>query len=495
MKTIFLINFNGFSSRYLLYTDILKVFKKAGVRVVVLTPNADEPYFREEFEDDQVIIEQLEVDKCTAYRDGSALQRLFDRFRAYTTGGTDENISIRLEHQVYQKSVKKTNPKQMAIRLLVDVAVWFLSRSRLLRRLLVAFESRFFVGNFHRHLFEKYQPDLVVTTSLGYWHPDVYLMREAKANGALMVPIILSWDNTSTKGMAGANFDFVISWTEVMAKELIAFHDVDPQSIFVGGIAHFDLYYRPDSLMGRDKIFERMGLDPNRKLLILATKTPSNYPWNPDLVRLLAKATKDDSFASPCQVLVRLHPNHFRTEETGEFRHNALLEEYKTIEKENEFVHFNIPQIRSKLLSADMPYSEMVDVGSMLKHADVLVNIFSTMSLEACIFDLPVVNVGFEGDPGRVTRARHAIKFDETQFHNQRVIQTGGVPIAYDPEELTEKINHYLEDRSLYAAERTTIVKQECGPYPGEAGSQIANYLLHLIDSNKSPDLAESRSA
>ena len=50
---------------------------------------------------------------------------------------------------------------------------------------------------------------------------DQYLMREARNWGIKVLSIILSWDNTTTHGMAAAVSDMVIAWTENMKKEFV----------------------------------------------------------------------------------------------------------------------------------------------------------------------------------------------------------------------------------------------------------------------------------
>ena len=483
-KTIFLVVNLGFGARYLLRTDILKTLKASGARIVILSPNADEMYFRQEFEDKNVFVEKLEAEKCAAYRNRSRAQLFLRTVRLHTLSGAHEISTIRDHRRLFRQPFPVKGWKGKLYLAGASLLMEVLSRSRWLRQLLIRVESRLYCGRIHRHLFEKYRPDLLVITSLGYWHPDEYLMREAKAHGALVVPVILSWDNTSGKGMAGAQADYVVAWTHAMKDELVVYHDFAPQRVFVGGVAHFDLYYHPDQLMSREELLARMGLMPDRKLILFATKSPNNYPWNPDIVELLAKAMEAGRFVKPCQLVVRLHPIHFRYKD-GQLIFQQVLDEYERLRTRYPFVHFDTPQVLSKRLSLDTPWSDMVRLGSLLQHADVLVNIFSTMALEASIFDLPTIHVAFEGDPRRKTKPRHSIKIDEVQVHNQRVVQTGGVRVAHTPEELIEHINSYLTDGSHDASGRLQIKEQECGPFPGSVGRTVAEYLLSLLPAEE----------
>ena len=47
-KCIFLVVHQGFEARYLLRTDIFKEIKKCVEKIVIVTPNADEDYFKQD---------------------------------------------------------------------------------------------------------------------------------------------------------------------------------------------------------------------------------------------------------------------------------------------------------------------------------------------------------------------------------------------------------------------------------------------------------------
>ena len=134
-------------------------------------------------------------------------------------------------------------------------------------------------------------------------------------------------------------------------------------------------------------------------------------------------------------------------------------------------------------MNFSMPKEEIDLLASILKHCAVIVNMFSTLNLEASIFDKPIVNVAFEGtNCNGQKKARYNIAMDEAQTHNQRVVQSGAVQIVRSPEELIEGINQALENPKMNQEARRSIVEQECGPFPGTAGKNIANHILHMMD-------------
>jgi hypothetical protein len=286
-------------------------------------------------------------------------------------------------------------------------------------------------------------------------------------------------------GMAGAPVDHIVAWTEVMARELETLHDVPEERISVGGVAHWDPYYEEDGHLDRESLFDRLGLDPDKKTLFFATKSPTRFPWAPEVTEEIARGIEAGRFDQPAQILVRLHPIYFRRID-GKLRHERLIEAFDALEARYPFVVVNKPDLRSDILNCDLPRDEARLVASILKHCDVMVNMFSTMVIEAAIFDLPSVNLAVAAgfDPAKKGRSRQDIDIDYVQTHNQRVIRTGGVRNAFSMDEFFDAVNAYLRDPSLDAEGRAEIRRVETGPFKGSAGRKIGAHLLALARMN-----------
>ena len=56
---ILLVAHHGMAARYLLRTEVFSTLRAAGARIVIVTPNFDEPYMDEEFGGEQVTLEPL----------------------------------------------------------------------------------------------------------------------------------------------------------------------------------------------------------------------------------------------------------------------------------------------------------------------------------------------------------------------------------------------------------------------------------------------------
>ena len=224
---------------------------------------------------------------------------------------------------------------------------------------------------------------------------------------------------------------------------------------------------------------EKLGLSEDRKLIFLATKSPNSFPWNKNIIEIIASAIRENRLALPCQLLVRLHPIHFKRK-NGNVIYGDILNGYSLIEGRNDIVFFDTPTILSQYMHFDMPGEEMIKVASLLMHSDILVNMFSTMMLEASILDVPIVNVAFYSHDTRLGERNLSAT---TYSHIKRIIETGGVRVAESEDQLIQIINRYLLNPELDCTERAHIRTEECGPFPGSAGKRIGNHVLDLLAS------------
>jgi len=492
-KCIFLVVQQGFGARYLLRTDILNELKKNVEKIVIVTPNANEDYFKQEFQKDNVYIERFKNEKCEEFLRTSKGQRFFKLIRSFVLNGKYDLKTVDGHYKIFIKESPAKDFVTNSKHLIIHIIVKLLRASKILRKLFLWFECRLFSPDIHKELFEKYKPDLVITTSLGNVGNgfDFFIMREAKKYGAKIATPILSWDNTSGKGMGGAVPDHTITWTKVMKKELIEYHDFPREKVSVGGIAHFDIYYGQEKFLPKEDIFKKFDLDIDKKLIFFATKSPTSYPWNADIAYIIAEAIAKEKISFPAQLLIRIHPLHFVVKRNKRV-HIHLVEEYYKIAEKYSFVKIDKPDILSDKLTMDMPEFEQIKLASILRYTDVLVNIFSTLNIEASIMDVPTVNIVFEGKTERKKRVRQSIDIDLNQVHNQRIIVTGALKMCYNPEELITSINDYLNNPSLNKKQREVLVEQEAGPFKGTAGKKIAEIMMNLLqDSDQSIDKAK----
>lgn len=473
----------GFSARILLQTELLGTLLSAGARVVVLT--SDAPAVRGYLEKrglGQIPVEPMRLE---GYAGSSAgrVSFLFRQFRSFAAA--DRTVDGILGMQ-WKDALGRRRPSEIAYLILITIVSRVMRVSAVAMKGMVWLENLLDAPDVHGEFFKKYRPDAVVLTSIGVFDDDRYVMREAKAHGARVVSYVLSWDNTTVRGLGTNLSDRVIVWSDVMKEELVRLHRIPPEKIFVDGVPHYDSYGGNGSgLMGKNELGNLFGLDPSKRILFVATKSPNTFLYNADVAGFLCDAIEDGRLPGDCHVVARLHPIYMRRK-GGQKMFQKELEEWDELMARHggERLSVDFPEIIPGDLNYFMPDSEIEKLASLLRHSAVVVNMFSTLNLEASIFDVPSVNVSFEyghkRPPGKKI-ARFNIAYDEIQTHNSRVVLSGGTSVAHSSEELLAQVKAYLDEPSLHAAGRKKIVENECGRNLGSAGRAVGRRILETI--------------
>ena len=465
-RTVFLVVHQGFIARLLLHTDILPTLRAAGCRVVVLAPAAAAATLEAEHADEQVLVEPLRTPAKRAGR-RSQLWWWTLHLRNYAIANGHRTHALREKAERFPQRFMAGQPVEQRIFTLLIHLLW---RSRPLRRALLALELRRYVEEAHRDLFERHRPDLVVTTSPGYFKPDARVLREAALHGVPSASVILSWDNPTSKGYRGANPDVVIAWSERMREQMIEFQDFEPEQVVVGGVPHFDPYYRDDALPARGALFAGLGLDPARRLILFATSAPGYYGRDHEVAAQLARAVSGDALGSPAQLVIRVHPN-FPSQ-------GVSTAAFEAIARAHPHVVLDVPEIVPSGLACHMPGADTERLMALVRHCDVLVNLLSTTTLEAFAVDRPVILIESKGT---------------VYEHLAPLLKSGAAPVAGSERELVEHVRRYLAHPEHQRAERAAIAAQELGPPDGRSGERIACLLLELAGapaSERAPAVA-----
>jgi hypothetical protein len=481
---------HGFSVRYLLQTDILPTLLARGARVVIVAEESG-AYLRPYEGRPGVTVEVVPRAECERYFRSSRLQAVLRQLRHFLYGRPISTGEILWGIAVRESLAATRGWRRLArrVRLLgYRAAVRVLERSRALRRALLRAECRMFTPSLYDAVLDRHRPDVVVVSSLGTFDYDQYLMRAARRRGIPVASVVLSWDNTTTRGYPGAIPDEVVTWTDIMRREVAELHDLPAERAAPAGVAHFDPYWRADTEYDRDAFLRELGADPRKRIVFVATRSPNSYPYNPNIAELLAEAVRRGDLPDT-QLVVRVHPLHYRRQGSGRFAYQDVLDAFARIAAAypREMV-LNVPVFDPEGLDFAMPESEMRLLARLLRAADVIVTVFSTINIEGAIFDKPLVNVCFEDLPAHYDvawRARFDVIADSQVVHNRRVVETGGVALVRSPEEMVRKVAEYLADPARDAEGRRRIVADEAGPNHGRSGVAVAERLLALAAARR----------
>jgi hypothetical protein len=428
------------------------------VEVVLVSPLVDDPAFVEEFKHPRVRFEAL-----PPHRPVGLEARLMSLIQAsYLDTCPTEAVQIRRQEAVSKKTIRFIRAKRLLASALAPSIVRSETRYDL--------SDRFVSHPRAEDLFERYAPVLLVTSNPGLILAEVPLLRTARRRGVRSMAIDASWDNFTNKIIPVRRVDRLVVWNELMKQQAVEFHGYRPEAIRVTGTPHWDVYFRGDRGSTRDLFLRRIGADSSRKLVTLTTTPLELYPHYDHVLRVMIDAMTHGRWPHPSQILVRVHPRDD-------------IERYKAfVGTPNVIVEKPFPAtVRAgDGLSVDITAQTQQHLADTLCHSNVVVQVASTIAIEASIFDTPVVNVSFDGDrPAEWTRsARRYLRF--THFTN--VARHPSMNMAGTPEQLVDGIGQYLADPSVHAEGRRRVVQEQCQFLDGRSSERVARYVLETLD-------------
>jgi ubiquinone/menaquinone biosynthesis C-methylase UbiE len=322
----------------------------------------------------------------------------------------------------------------------------------------------------YRRLFEETRPDVLFCTHhrpLGVLPP----VLAARALGIPTATFIFSWDNLSSKGRIAAPFDHYLVWSEHMRQELLRFYpDVSAERVHIVGSPQFDPYAEPALLWTRDEFAARVGADPSRPLICYSGCDASIYAEEPLQIKVLLDHVRAGRIHGRPQVLLRPTP-------TGDpSRYAALRRAYPELLVAEPAWR----RIDPRHWDAAFPLAADVQfLVNLTRHADLNVNLGSTMTLDFAMHDKPVVNVAFDvSDPPPLGRSLWDYYY--CFEHYQPVLELGAARVARTAAQLAEHVNAYLDNPSLDRDNRRRLVDLQVGCRPGASTAAIVSILQTL---------------
>jgi hypothetical protein len=440
--------------------------------VVIISPLVADAAFVREFEHARVRFEAL-----PPHRPAGLEGRLFALVQAaYIDSAVTESVKIRRAEAAAKKTIRWIGLKRFLASTLAPSIVRKESRYELVDRLTA--------HPWADELFDRYRPALLVASNPGLILSEVPLLRTAARRNIRSMAVDPSWDNFTNKLIPVRRVNRLIVWNELMKRQAIDLHGYAPDEVRVAGTPQWDLYFREGTILPREAFFRQIGADPSRKLVTLTTTPRELYPHHDHVLRVLIRAMAANAWRERAQVLVRLHPRD-ELSAYAEFEgvpHVIIEKPFRATVKAGDG------------LAIDITSENQRHLANTMRHSDVVVNVASTLAIEAAIFDTPVVNVSFDGETPSdwVRSARRYYRFD----HYVNITRHGAVQVAEEPAELVEQVGRYLDDPALDRDGRRRVVLEQCQFLDGRAAERVAalvvSELANITGDQSSLPCAES---
>jgi hypothetical protein len=318
------------------------------------------------------------------------------------------------------------------------------------------------------------------TGSYGFWNEGLFA-REARRLGLPVFAAITNYDNIVNMGFRGFMPDCLAVWSRQMADEAIRFQRIPAHRIEITGPVQYDRYFSPLPI-SRDEFLRSKGLDPDRKTILYAGGV--NITRYFEIYRLFVAGSRWNT-ETHFNLVIRPYP------------HVKLLSSpgWKVLEPlfsqaEGVYISNALDTSSDRLVTAELQRDltlgteEVDELYCLLKYSDVMINLFSTISLEAAICDLPVIHIGYD----EYTFGHHystSTAFQQRQTHNRRKLRLAAARIAKSEEDLVKYLDLYLADRTIDAGARHEYALAECKYLDGKSSHRLAAMIRSRLGASK----------
>lgn len=310
--------------------------------------------------------------------------------------------------------------------------------------------------------------NLLITSTPGQKIEDIPFLYSARELAIESVSPVYSWDNLTAKGPFAINPDRLVVWNKMMQEEAHVYHGYDKRAVSIGGVPVFDIYAKVATEISNESraaFLERFGLDPAKPVITLTT-IPPIYFGNSHriLVDRIIKWVRSDALPS-CSLIIRPHPLD-NTDYNDLPSSNVVLDTYGSTPK---------PDPRHWMPAEDNTYH----LGRTMAYSDVVINIASTITVDAACFDTPIINIAYDEKP-RGDEYLGSVGRYYNYTHYKQVVATGAATLVRSPEELLSAVQNYLNDRSIDRKNRAALVEAQVGLLDGKAAKRTVAALLAL---------------
>jgi hypothetical protein len=347
------------------------------------------------------------------------------------------------------------------------VALPFASQSgvQLLSKIERAASRKFNTTDDYLSLYRRSRPTLVFNASHSHSVNAIQAVQAAQWLGIPTATFIFSWDNLTSQGRIMLPYDYYLVWNEHLRDQLLSIYPhIKPENVFVTGTPQFDTHFQPQYQWTREEFCQRIGADPGRPIVFYSTGMPNHVPGEPRIVENIIKMLEEMPVHPRPQLLVRVSPKDL----TGRF--DELKRKYPQV---------LFPEVpwESKWLTPKVEDAYLL--ANSIRHAAIGVNVGSTISLELCMFDKPVINVGY--NPHGIDI--HPVDIPRYYFfdHYRPIVESRATMLAHSEDEMRQLLEQTLNNPDINREQRRRLIGEMFGnTLDGQSGQRVVDCLLKL---------------
>lgn len=319
-------------------------------------------------------------------------------------------------------------------------------------------------------ILSQHQPDIVITPTAGLEPRDIPLIKAAQQASIPTLTFIASWDNVYKmarfiklkkykQGYALA--DHFAVWNEMNRDHLLRIAPrLKPGQVVITGPPRLDFLADQATIPSRADLLAALGITDQAKHLIHIATTelyPSDY-----IIQALASLNAN--------LFVSVHPG-------GQLEtHRRYAAPY------GAYTKYSFGR-RNNALAPDFLYSPTLnDIrmhAALFKHADLLVNHSSTVTIESLLANTPVINVKY-GRSLDWWRWHRSMIYRDFKQHARIIVESGATQVVSNPRQLIKAASHYLANPTQDQTKREALARQMVAVTDGTAGRTLLNFIKHV---------------
>jgi len=454
MKTVVVPIFSGSEGRFILRSDIYTTLtERSGIRIVFLVRSRErKERYEREFINPWVSFEVMPPYKLSL---GDAL---FGFLKYYLLRSRTIDLK-RHARYLGQGGLARFMMSFCANRLLARRPVRRLIRS--LDRYLVRVPAV-------SACFERFRPDLVFLADL-FDDTEAAFVREARRRNIRTVGMILTWDRTTSRWLVRLLPDLLLVQSEFMRDEALHYQDMPYDAVSIcGTIQHDSHMEKPPA--SREEFCKKMMIPARNKIILygpIGRSFDASRELDQTVIEMINEWIAQGGLGTKdITLIVRFPPNDFLQE--GDM-------------KPRSYVVYQVPGYRfsgKRGQDWDMGFDDLAMLRDTVGNCDLVVTYYSSLSIDAAVFDKPVINIDFNIENGKIVERRHPYY---RTTHYQKAAATGGIRLVRSEEELREGIRRYLADPALDRGGRAELVRTQCWKADGKSGRRAGEFLLSSL--------------
>lgn len=277
---------------------------------------------------------------------------------------------------------------------------------------------------------------------------DKSILKIAKNNNIHSVLLIHSWDNLPARGYFSAVPDKVLVWNEMMKDQAIALHGIPRGKIEVIGVPQFYGYKKLESRVNEELFKHFYGLNENCNVITYTCSASRVFPDEPIFIqKLIESIEKKDIY-----IILRLHPTERKEEYLNLFSNvNKVI-----IDQPNG----NFAATITNNIKDDD--DDLLKFISLMKYSGIVINLASTTTLDAIIFNTPVICVSFNLDSYVNDNAWNSASNWYRSSHYGYIVNSGAIKVARNMNEFLLYVDDYLSDSTIDEENREILSREFC---------------------------------